>query len=68
MLNFGKMGSKTNIDFQEEDLAKYDWIKLRKDMDSVLPTETFAQKFYRKFSENPFVPIGKDIDEIYIKC
>ncbi|KAJ8931143.1 hypothetical protein NQ314_015984 [Rhamnusium bicolor] len=41
-----------------EDLAKYDWITLRKDMDELLPTETFAQKFVRKFLENPFVPIG----------
>lgn len=55
------MGSKTYINFQEEDLSKYDWIKLRKDMDTLLPTETFAEKFCRKFSENPFVPIGKYI-------
>ncbi|XP_018577675.1 HIG1 domain family member 2A, mitochondrial [Anoplophora glabripennis] len=53
-----EMGSKAKIDFTEEDLAKYDWITLRKDMDNLLPTETFTQKFYRKFLENPFVPIG----------
>ncbi|KAJ8913856.1 hypothetical protein NQ315_003765 [Exocentrus adspersus] len=52
------MSSKEKTDFTEEDLAKYDWITLRKDMDTLLPTETFSQKFQRKFLENPFVPIG----------
>ncbi|KAJ8984782.1 hypothetical protein NQ317_003695 [Molorchus minor] len=42
----------------EEDLSKYDWITLRRDMDALLPIETFTQKFARKFKENPLVPIG----------
>ncbi|KAJ8948164.1 hypothetical protein NQ318_009256 [Aromia moschata] len=42
----------------EEDMSKYDWISLRQDMDALLPIETLSQKFIRKFSENPYVPIG----------
>ncbi|CAH1155969.1 unnamed protein product [Phaedon cochleariae] len=42
----------------EEDIAKFDWLTLRKDMDRALPLESTYQKLIRKFNENPFVPIG----------
>ncbi|XP_023018875.1 HIG1 domain family member 2A, mitochondrial [Leptinotarsa decemlineata] len=50
--------SSKNTHFTEEDLEKFDWLTLRKDMDAALPIETFTEKFIRKFKENPFVPIG----------
>lgn len=37
-----------------------DWIQLRQEMgNSQYTVETSKQKFKRKFSENPFVPIGE---------
>ncbi|XP_045769629.1 HIG1 domain family member 2A, mitochondrial [Maniola jurtina] len=35
-----------------------DWLQLRRDMGPVHRVETTKEKFIRKFSENPFVPIG----------
>ncbi|RVE43627.1 hypothetical protein evm_011711 [Chilo suppressalis] len=36
-----------------------DWVQLRREMGSTSQRiETFTEKFQRKFSENPFVPIG----------
>ncbi|KAG5887747.1 hypothetical protein JTB14_034085 [Gonioctena quinquepunctata] len=52
------MASKNTTEFTEEDIAKFDWLTLRKDMDAALPIETITSKFMRKFKENPFVPIG----------
>lgn len=49
----------------QENLNTLDWIALRKDMDTVLQTETFTGKMKRKFSENPFVPIGQFSDFYY---
>lgn len=46
-------------EYPQENLNALDWIILRGDMDKVLKTETFTEKFKRKFSENPFVPIGQ---------
>ena len=43
----------------DEDLAKFDWLDLQRDMDRVLPQETKLEKLFRKCKENPFVPIGK---------
>ncbi|XP_060528633.1 HIG1 domain family member 2A, mitochondrial [Cylas formicarius] len=42
----------------KEDLSKYDWISLRNEMDEGKTIETAAEKFRRKFSEEPFIPIG----------
>lgn len=46
-------------EYPQENLNALDWIVLRGDMDKVLRTETFTEKFKRKFAENPFVPIGQ---------
>ncbi|XP_050348883.1 HIG1 domain family member 2A, mitochondrial [Nymphalis io] len=35
-----------------------DWIQLRREMGPAYQGETTAEKFARKFYENPFVPIG----------
>ncbi|XP_049872291.1 HIG1 domain family member 2A, mitochondrial [Pectinophora gossypiella] len=35
-----------------------DWVQLRQEMGATHHVETTAEKFGRKFSENPFVPIG----------
>lgn len=35
-----------------------DWVQLRKDMGAHQHVETTQEKFIRKISENPFVPIG----------
>lgn len=40
-----------------------DWVQLRKEMGAHQQPETTGEKFSRKFSENPFVPIGM----LYIK-
>lgn len=49
---------KTNE--QGLDAETLDWIQLRDDIgaESLKNEETFKEKFNRKFSENPFVPIG----------
>ncbi|VEN56041.1 unnamed protein product [Callosobruchus maculatus] len=54
------MGMEDNnmVQLTDEEIAKFDWLSLHNDMDRILPTETFSQKFVRKFKENPFVPIG----------
>lgn len=45
-------------EYPQENLNKLDWIELRNDMNQVMVQETFREKFKRKFSENPLVPIG----------
>ncbi|XP_075223840.1 HIG1 domain family member 2A, mitochondrial-like [Lycorma delicatula] len=35
-----------------------EWLRLRPAADVPLNEETFIEKFYRKFKENPFVPLG----------
>lgn len=40
------------------DNMEFDWIQLSADIDPG-NTETFLQKWKRKFEENPFVPIGE---------
>ncbi|CAG2059437.1 unnamed protein product [Timema podura] len=35
---------------------EFDWLQLRKDLDTS-PIETPQEKLYRKFNENPLVPI-----------
>lgn len=52
------MASNTNKS-PEESLDELQWIILRRDMDNELRTETFSEKFKRKFLENPLIPIGK---------
>ncbi|CAG9862386.1 unnamed protein product [Phyllotreta striolata] len=43
----------------KEELEKFDWITLKKDMDShSAGIETQTEKLKRKFAENPLVPIG----------
>lgn len=54
--------SKKNVSQPEENLSQLDWIVLRKDMDQVMPTETFTEKLIRKFGENPLVPIGINLN------
>lgn len=51
--------SEEKLEYPQENLNTLDWIILRGDMDKVLRTETFTEKFKRKFSDNPFVPIGQ---------
>lgn len=41
-----------------EEPTDLDWVQLRRDMGPVHHVETTGEKFARKFSENPFVPIG----------
>lgn len=41
-----------------EEPSDLDWVQLRREMGTVQHGETTGQKFSRKFSENPFVPIG----------
>ncbi|KAI5637725.1 hypoxia induced protein conserved region domain-containing protein [Phthorimaea operculella] len=43
---------------REEEPTDLDWVQLRKDMGAVHHVETTSEKFGRKFSENPFVPVG----------
>ncbi|XP_013192305.1 HIG1 domain family member 2A, mitochondrial [Amyelois transitella] len=43
----------------EEEPTDLDWVQLRRDMNTAaVNVESTKQKFERKFSENPFVPIG----------
>lgn len=51
--------NKDLSEYTEEDMEPLDWINLGKDMDRAFPVETQAQKFMRKFKENPFVPVGR---------
>lgn len=39
---------------------EFDWVKLHEDMEKVMRVESAAQKFMRKFKENPFVPAGRN--------
>ncbi|XP_031634163.1 HIG1 domain family member 2A, mitochondrial-like [Contarinia nasturtii] len=48
------MGDKQPLPY---DNVEFDWIQLSADIDNE-PVETFYEKTKRKFSENPFVPIG----------
>lgn len=48
------------------DNVEFDWIQLSADLDPS-KTETFLNKWKRKFAENPFVPIGK-CDAINVIC
>ncbi|KAJ0183255.1 hypothetical protein K1T71_001231 [Dendrolimus kikuchii] len=41
-----------------EEPTDLDWVQLRKDMGTVHQAESTQAKFVRKFTENPFVPIG----------
>ncbi|CAH2047096.1 unnamed protein product, partial [Iphiclides podalirius] len=42
----------------EPEPTDLDWVQLRRDMGNMHHVETNKEKFIRKFSENPFVPIG----------
>lgn len=35
------------------------WVQLRKEMGASHHVETTREKFHRKFTENPFVPLGR---------
>ncbi|CAG9760609.1 unnamed protein product [Ceutorhynchus assimilis] len=48
----------TSIELTDEDLAKFDWLDLHKEMNEKIPLESTLDKFMRKSKENPFVPIG----------
>ncbi|XP_046977196.1 HIG1 domain family member 2A, mitochondrial [Vanessa cardui] len=41
-----------------EEPSDLDWIQLRREMGPSYHVETTKEKFARKFSANPFVPIG----------
>uniref|UniRef100_A0A0P4W2P7 HIG1 domain-containing protein n=1 Tax=Scylla olivacea TaxID=85551 RepID=A0A0P4W2P7_SCYOL len=45
---------------EPKEFTELDWITLKNDLNSeqVLKVETSSSKFYRKFHENPFVPVG----------
>ncbi|KAK7793544.1 hypothetical protein R5R35_000385 [Gryllus longicercus] len=45
-------------DSSSTDLSQFDWLQLKKDIDSEMKIESTEQKFIRKFKENPLVPIG----------
>lgn len=44
-----------------KEFTELDWISLKNDLGTaqMKTVETSSSKFYRKFNENPFVPIGK---------
>lgn len=44
-----------------KEFTELDWIALKDDLGTaqMKTVETATSKFYRKFNENPFVPIGK---------
>lgn len=42
------------------DDVEFDWIQLSKDLNPV-KEETFLGKWKRKFGDNPFVPVGKQL-------
>lgn len=44
-----------------KEFTELDWIALKNDLGTAQTqaVETSTSKFYRKFYENPFVPIGK---------
>lgn len=44
---------------QESD---FDWLQLRKDINSASLQESSRDKLIRKVKENPFVPVGKQSD------
>lgn len=46
---------------EPKEFTELDWITLKNDLNSeqVQKVETSSSKFYRKFHENPFVPIGE---------
>ncbi|EFX69210.1 hypothetical protein DAPPUDRAFT_231704 [Daphnia pulex] len=52
--------SKTNNKIESLNAEELNWIQLREEIgsESLKNQETFKEKFNRKFSENPFVPIG----------
>ncbi|ENN72078.1 HIG1 domain family member 2A, mitochondrial [Dendroctonus ponderosae] len=52
------MRSGPSAELTAEELAAFDWISLRTEMDAVASTETVLQKLCRKSAENPMVPIG----------
>ena len=57
-----KMGKKQSKEMTDDDMLE--WIELNKQLQVSRETgkpylETAADKFKRKFGENPFIPIGK---------
>lgn len=49
-----------------EEPTDLDWVQLRRDMGPAHHVETTQEKFIRKFSENPFVPIGTDVFKLFL--
>ncbi|KAL1488274.1 hypothetical protein ABEB36_015228 [Hypothenemus hampei] len=45
-------------ELNEQELSKFEWLNLQKEMDEVLPQETKWDKLIRKCKNNPVVPIG----------
>lgn len=50
--------TETTVGAQKYDDAQFDWVQLSADLDPS-KNETFMAKTQRKFTENPFVPIGE---------
>lgn len=48
-----------------EEPTDLDWVLLRQEMGNAQHIETSREKFSRKFTENPFVPIG-NVRDIYL--
>lgn len=44
-----------------DELSDLDWVQLRREMGTVQHVETSAEKFTRRFTANPFVPIGNKL-------
>lgn len=49
----------------DEEPTDLDWVQLRKEMGAHQHVETTTEKFGRKFSENPFVPIGMLLSHVH---
>lgn len=58
-----KMAEENKNSEGAKEFTELDWIALKNDLGTaqMKTTETSSSKFYRKFNENPFVPIGKCI-------
>lgn len=54
----------------EAEEMEFDWVQLRQDMDKISISESGVEKLFRKFRENPLVPIGMygRIDEKAESC
>ncbi|XP_045134874.1 HIG1 domain family member 2A, mitochondrial-like isoform X2 [Portunus trituberculatus] len=54
------MAEEGQASSESKEFTELDWITLKNDLNTqqIQKVETSTSKFYRKFQENPFVPIG----------